>query len=168
MNNENENKDLNVVVNNHKKSNPMFFVDKNEIDIQLFVIYDNLSGRLLNVSTSNLAEQLQNIQGISQTSYKFVFTKPNYEQISRYRQLAMYWDNRANKTIVNPFKLRNYLILNHLKSWQGVTDQYGNTVTLVVDTDDTLTQQSLQLVYSVNSSIIDVLMTQYESRAMLY
>jgi hypothetical protein len=24
----------------------------------------------------------------------------------------MYWDNIAKKTIVNPFKLRNYIILN--------------------------------------------------------
>ena len=168
MNNENENKDLNLILNKNSKAKPLFFVDKNEISIQLFVVYDNLSGRLLNVSTSNLAQQLSNIQGVSQTSYQFVFTKPNYEQISRYRQLAMYWDNRANKTIVNPFKLRNYLILNHLKSWKGVTDQYGDEIELQLDNDDTLTQKSLETVYSVNSSIIDVLMTQYESKAMLY
>lgn len=168
MNDEKENKDLSVMFDGNKKANPLFFVDKNEIDIQLFVIYENLTGRLLNVSVNNLGQQLKNVQGISQTSYKFIFTKPNYEEISRYRQLAMYWDNKANKTIVNPFKLRNYLILNHLKSWEGVTDQYGNEVSLVIDNDDTLTQKSLQLVYSVNSSIIDVLMTQYESKAMLY
>lgn len=151
-----------------KKTSPIFFVDKQQISIDIYVIFDNLTGRIINVSSENLSSQLSEIQGIDSAVYTFIFTKPNYQQISRYRQLAMYWDNRANKTIVNPFKLRNYLILNHLKAWKGVKDQYGSDVQLAIDNDDTLTQQSLETVYKVNSAIIDVLMTQYESRAMLF
>lgn len=147
---------------------PLFFVDSNQIEIQIYVIYDQLTGRIINVSVDDISENLKTIQGIDQMVYKFMFTKPNYEQVNTYKQMAMYWDNRVSKTIVNPFKLRNYLILNHLKSWKGVTNQLGQQVNLQIDSDGTLTQQSLQLVYKVNSSIIDVLMTQFESKIMLY
>ena len=162
-NNENGNNQI-----EKRKVNPMFFVNNQEIQVSVYVVFDNLSGRIINVSSQDLSDQLGSIQGIDTMKYVFIFTKPNYEQISRYRQLSMYWDNRANKTIVNPFKLRNYLILNHLKAWRGVKDEYGEDVELNLDSDDTLTQQSLETVYKVNSSIIDVLMTQYQNRAMLF
>ena len=167
--NENETKQLVQQVKEKKKVPPMFFVDKRQIQIDLYVIYDSLSGKIINVSIQDLGRHITGaVQGIEQIVYSFILTKPNYQQISTYRQMSMYWDNRANKTIVNPFKLRNYLILNHLKAWKGVTDEFGEPVNLVLDKDDTLTQASLELVYTVNSSIIDVLMTQFQNKAMLY
>ena len=74
----------------------------------------------------------------------------------------MYWDNIAGKTIVNPFKMRNYVILNHLKRWQNVTNELGEQISLKIDIDNTLTQQSLDLVYTVNPAIIDCVMKQFQ------
>lgn len=161
---ENENVENNatssqVIAKNNRKF-PSFFIDKNQIQINVYVIYNTLDGSILSVSPNSLDNQF--IQGIDQIGYKFVFTKPNYQQVSRYKQLAMYWDNIAKKTIVNPFKMRNYVILNHLKRWQNVTNELGEEVKLQIDIDNTLTQQSLDLVYSVNSAIIDCVMKQFQ------
>ena len=80
----------------------------------------------------------------------------------------MYYDDSAKKTIVNPFKLRNYIILNHLKHWDGITDVDGNIINLELDIDGTLKQSSLDLVYQMNPAVVDVVMTIFEQKAMLF
>lgn len=154
------NQQNNQVVN--KKKFPSFFVDQNQIKVEIFVVYNNLDGTILHVSNQKIDSKL--IDGIEQISYKFIFTKPNYEQMNRYKQLSMYWDNIAKQTVINPFKLRNYIILNHLKKWENVTNSYGQKIQLQIDIDNTLTQQSLDLVYNVNSSIMDKVMEELESQ----
>lgn len=153
------------VIETKKIMTPHFFVDSDQIKIKLYIIFDDKNGQILNVSVDDLFPNVKNLENIAQVSYQFVLTKPNYQQLSRYKQLAMYVENKTGRTIVNPFKLRNYLILNHLKKWTGVKNEYGEDVNLQIDTDDTLTQKSLQTVYKVNSNIIDVLMSQYQARA---
>ena len=145
---------------------PMFFIDSNEISIDVFVVYDSSNGTIISVSGKEIDSAL--IEGIAQEKYTFFFTRPNYDDISKYRQLSMYWDNNSGKTVINPFKLRNLLILNHLKHWSGVVDENNKPIDLKLDIDDTLTTESLELVYSINSSIVDVLMTIFEQRAMLF
>ena len=147
------------------KKYPNFFIDKNQIEIEIFVVYNTLDGTILSVSQVKIDSSL--IDGIEQISYKFIFTKPNYEQMSRYRQMSMYWDNIANKNLVNPFKLRTFLILNHLKRWENVIDEFGNKVELKIDIDNTLTQESLDKVYTVNASIMDKVMTELENKLNL-
>ena len=160
MENENVNSEITQSVIKNTKKFPNFFIDKNQIEINVYVVFNTLDGNILGVSTTSIDNQF--IQGISQIGYKFVFTKPNYQQVSRYKQLSMYWDNIAGKTIVNPFKMRNYVILNHLKRWQNVTNELGEQISLKIDIDNTLTQQSLDLVYTVNPAIIDCVMKQFQ------
>lgn len=155
-----ENENVNSTAIQNMKKSPNFFIDKNQVQINVYVIYNVLDGQILSVSPNSLDNQF--IQGIDQIGYKFIFTKPNYQQTSRYKQLSMYWDNIAKKTIVNPFKMRNYIILNHLKRWQNVTNQLGEQVTLKIDIDNTLTQESLDLVYTVNPAIIDCVMKEFQ------
>lgn len=160
MENENvENTTAEVAVKTTKKL-PNFFIDKNQIEISVQVIYNTLDGNILGVTATPIDNHF--IQGIDQIDYKFIFTKPNYQQVSRYKQLSMYWDNIAKNTVVNPFKMRNYVILNHLKRWQNVTNELGEEVKLQIDVDNTLTQQSLDLVYTVNPTIIDCVMKEFE------
>lgn len=160
MENENvENTTAEVAVKTTKKL-PNFFIDKNQIEISVQVIYNTLDGNILGVTATPIDNNF--IQGIDQIDYKFIFTKPNYQQVSRYKQLSMYWDNIAKNTVVNPFKMRNYVILNHLKRWQNVTNELGEEVKLQIDVDNTLTQQSLDLVYTVNPTIIDCVMKEFE------
>ena len=160
MENENVNNEMTQSVFKNTKKFPNFFIDKNQIEIDVYVVFNTLDGNILGVSTNSISNTF--IQGIQQINYKFVFTKPNYQQVSRYKQLSMYWDNIAGKTIVNPFKMRNYIILNHLKRWQNVTNELGEQISLKIDIDNTLTQQSLDLVYTVNPAIIDCVMKQFQ------
>ena len=160
MENENvNNENAQSVIKNAKKF-PNFFIDKNQIEINVYVVFNTIDGNILGVSTNSISDTF--IYGIQQIDYKFIFTKPNYQQVSRYKQLSMYWDNIAGKTIVNPFKMRNYIILNHLKRWQNVTNELGEQISLKIDIDNTLTQQSLDLVYTVNPAIIDCVMKQFQ------
>ena len=163
MENENATNSIEQVTVKNTKKIPSFFIDKNQVQISVYVIYNTLDGAIYNVSPTSLENQF--IQGIDQIGYKFIFTKPNYQQVSRYKQLSMYWDNIAGKTIVNPFKMRNYIILNHLKRWQNVTNELGEQISLKIDIDNTLTQQSLDLVYTVNPAIIDCVMKQFQRQA---
>lgn len=145
---------------------PMFFIDNSEFKVDIFVVYDQSAGNIISVSGKEIDSTL--VEGIAQEKYSFYFTKPNYDDISKYRQLSMYWDINSQKTVINPFKLRNLLILNHLKKWEGVVDEKNEKIDLKLDIDNTLTTDSLELVYSVNSSIIDVVMTIFEQKAMLF
>lgn len=147
-------------VKNNLKKMPLFFVDRNQLQINVYIVYNVLDGSIITISTTKIQHKM--IQGIEQLQYTFVFTKPNYQQISRYKQLAMYWDNYAKNTIVNPFKLRSYIILNHLKSWKNVTNELGQQVKLQIDVDGTLTQDSLTTVYQVNPAIMDCVMKQFQ------
>ena len=144
---------------------PMFFVDNKEVEVNIFVLYNKNDSSIIRVAGTAIDEDL--IDGIVQEQYKFYFSKPNYDDISKYRQLSMYYDDSAKKTIVNPFKLRNYIILNHLKHWDGITDVDGNIINLELDIDGTLKQSSLDLVYQMNPSVVDVVMTIFEQKAML-
>ena len=144
---------------------PVFFVDSKQIKVQFYVVYRASDNLIL--SASPISIESDDIQALIQKKYTFYFTKPNYDEINRYRQMAMYIDRKTQQTMVNPFKLRNYIILNHLKRWQGVTDQDGNQIELKLDQDGTLTASSLQLIFSINPSVMDVAMTNFEQKAML-
>jgi len=145
---------------------PMFFVDNKEVEVTIFVLYNKNDSSIIRVAGTAIDEEL--IDGIVQEQYKFYFSKPNYDDISKYRQLSMYYDDSSKKTIVNPFKLRNYIILNHLKRWDGITDVEGNVINLELDIDGTLKQSSLDLIYQMNPSVVDVVMTIFEQKAMLF
>lgn len=144
----------------------MFFVDNKEIQIDLYVVYNATDGVIYRVSEVPIGNSL--IDGVVEKQYKFYFSKPNFDDMSKYRQLSMYFDNKYNKTVVNPFKLRQYIILNHLKRWEGVQNEEGEDINLELDIDGTLSQSSLELIYSINSIVIDTLMTSFEKKMSIY
>lgn len=145
---------------------PMFFVDNKEIAIDVYVVYREEDGLIISASGYPIGEDL--IEGIIESKYTFYFTKPNFDDMSKYRQLSMYVDKISGKTIVNPFKLRNYIILNHLRRWEGVTDADGNDLELNLDPDGTLSAATLDLIYNINPSIMDVVMSLFEQKAMIF
>lgn len=145
---------------------PMFFVDNKEIAIDVYVVYREEDGLIISASGYPIGEDL--IEGIIESKYTFYFTKPNFDDMSKYRQLSMYVDKISGKTIVNPFKLRNYIILNHLRRWEGVTDADGNDLELNLDPDGTLSATTLDLIYNINPSIMDVVMSLFEQKAMIF
>lgn len=144
----------------------MFFVDSKELSVDVYVVYREEDGLIISASGLPIGEEL--VEGIVEIKYTFYFTKPNFDDMSKYRQLSMYVDKISGKTIVNPFKLRNYIILNHLKRWTGVTDSEGNDIELTLDPDGTLSATSLDLIYNINPSIMDVVMSLFEQKAMIF
>lgn len=144
----------------------MFFVDNKEIQIDLYIVYNATDGVIYRVSEVPIGNSL--IDGVIEKQYKFYFSKPNFDDMSKYRQLSMYFDNKYNKTVVNPFKLRQYIILNHLKRWEGVQNEEGEDINLELDIDGTLSQSSLELIYSINSIVIDTLMTSFEKKMSIF
>lgn len=158
---ENEN-----LVLNKKNITPLFFVDKGQISVKVYVIYDINTGEIYSATNLSL-QSVYEITGVEQICYEFVFTKPNYQQLSNYKQLSSYWDSNASKKIINIFKLRSYLIVNHLKSWKNIVNELGQEVLLQLDADDTLTQSSLNLVYEVNPFVMEAIMKEYQSKIHL-
>lgn len=145
---------------------PMFFIDNKEIQIDVFVVYNSENGDILGVSGKQIDSTV--IEGILEEKYSFYFTRPNYDDVTKYRQMAMYWDENSKKTVVNPFKLRNLLIINHLKHWAGVVDENNEPIELELDVDGLLKTKSIELIYNISSTIMDVVMTLFEQKAMLF
>lgn len=155
----------NLIFQQNKK-NPLFFVDNSKVSISVYVIYDLNTGELYSAAPYSL-QTVNEIGGVAEIKYDFVFTKPNYEQLSNYKQLSSYWDNNAAQKVINVFKLRSYLIVNHLKSWDNIKNENGEDIVLQVDDDGTLKQNSLDLVYGVNPFVMEAVMKEYQKKIHL-
>ena len=71
MENENVNNEITQSVIKNTKKFPNFFIDKNQIEINVYVVFNTLDGNILGVSTNSISNTF--IQGIQQINYKFVF-----------------------------------------------------------------------------------------------
>jgi hypothetical protein len=86
--------------------------------------------------------------------------------MSTYRQRCGVYRREAGQILVDRLQLRNFLLVWHLKKW-SLTDSEGNVVEIKLDTDGSLSEESLKKAYGVHASILDVVMTVYEKEILL-
>jgi hypothetical protein len=96
----------------------------------------------------------------------FDFTIPTYEDMSTYRTRCASFRKEVGQMLVDRLQLRNYILIWHLKDW-SLTDKDGKKMELITDTDGSLSDASVKVVYALHPTIIDVVLTVFEKDILL-
>ena len=155
-----------TVVPEKKKINPFLFVKLDElVNVKIIVVYDE-KGSVMSVLNDDFFHLKDTLDVLKYNEYTFKFSSVNYEKINKYRQKCMEIDRIQNVQVVNNFKIRDFLIVYHLKEWD-LKDENGNAIELKFDVNKALSDESIEIVYSLHPSIIDVVLTTLEKKLLL-
>lgn len=138
------------------------FIKDESIDIDIFVVSRVENGDIISVSGNEMDET--NFGDVfQQDKLSFSFSKPNYGDMSKYRQLSMYYDKNSDHTVVNPVRMRELFLMYHLRKW-NLTDENGDEIVINIDPDGSLDTKCLNVIREIDFQIIDVLMTTFETK----
>ncbi|MHC4213155.1 MAG: hypothetical protein ACYSWP_07280 [Planctomycetota bacterium] len=145
---------------------PSFFIEDDDlIEIKVDILFDKKTGKLKSVSKSGLINKEDfNVLGFSEET--FFFKPATYEQINNYRQRCSSYRRDAGKVLSDPISLRNYLIVWHLKDWT-ISDRKGKKIELGFAETGALDDASMEMVYKINSTTLDVVITLFEQDMMM-
>jgi hypothetical protein len=147
---------------------PSFFIKKTARHVvKLDVLSEKTDGRVVSVSKAGLGIDFEaDFPFLIHSELTFEFSVPNYEDMSTYRQRSSVWRREAQQVIVDKLQLRNFLLVWHLKDW-NLPDDNGKKVELTLDSNGSLSEESLAMVYAMPSTLLDVVMTVYEKDILL-
>lgn len=149
-----------------KVAMPSFFVeDDDEIKIEVDVLFDKEEGKLLSVSRAGLLNE-DDFNTLGHTKEHFIFSPVGYDQMTRYRQQCSEYRREAGRAVIDPVALRNYLIVWHLKDW-SMRDRKGKKIELGLEERGCLDEKSIEAVYKVNTTMLDVVLTLFEKDMMM-
>jgi len=146
---------------------PSFFIDKaSKHRVEIDVLSSKQDGKIMSVSRTGLELDFEKDFAYLQHNVAwFDFTLPTYEDMSSYRTRCAIFRREVGQMLVDKLQLRNYLLVWHLKDW-SLTDKNGKVV-LNQDKDGSLDNESVQKVYSLHPTIIDVMLTIFEKDILL-
>lgn len=163
-----ENADVKSDAEVKKVTTPKLFITGDEeINVEVDVIFNNVDGDILSVVVAELELDVEKIKAIfGYERYKFVFTRPTYDKLNRYRQKSSEFNQEARVTVINQLKLRDFFLVYHLKDW-NIKDENGNKIELEFEPNGTLTDETIDIVYGLHPSILDVVITSFERKLLL-
>ena len=145
---------------------PSFFIeDDDRIRIEVDCLFNNKTGKLESVVRSGILE-LDDIKALASTTEWFDFTPVNYDDMNKYRQKCSTFNRQAKMNLVDPISLRNYLVVWHLKDW-SIKDRKGNKIELGFSDSGALDDESIDKIYKINSTLMDVVLTHFEKDMMM-
>jgi hypothetical protein len=155
-------------VESEKVSAPSFFVNEQERrKVEVDVLSVKETGKIVSVSRVGMGLDFDaDFPFLTHKKVCFEFTVPTYEDMSSYRQRCGIWRREANQMLVDRLQLRNFFLVWHLKDWD-LTDRDGKKIELVFDKDGSLNTESLRMVYSMQSVLVDVVLTAFEKDILL-
>jgi len=140
---------------------PSFFIKEDETqDVEVDILSNKDTGKILSVSRAGLID-MEEFDYLFATSVKFTFTIPNYDDITKYRQQCRVFNREANKEIVDNVQMRNFYLVWHLSDWT-LTDSKGKKVELEHEESGALKDSSVECVYKMPASLLDVVLTLFE------
>lgn len=146
---------------------PSFFVDKDDrIDIEVDVLSSQQDGRIVSISRKGLGVDFDEFPYLNHSVAKFSFSAPTYDEMSSYRRRSAVFRNEAQQMVVDRVQLRNYFLVWHLRDW-SLKNRDGSKVELEHDKEGSLSDESMTKVYSVQPTLIDVVMTLFEKDMLL-
>jgi len=146
---------------------PSFFIKKDQRRrVEVDVLTMKKDGSVVSVARNDLKLDYSLYTQMIHTELWFEFTMPNFDDMSGYRQKCGIYRREAGQVLVDRLQLRNFLVVWHLKDW-NVTDSDGKKVELKIDLDGSLSESSITQVYSMHSSILDVVLTIFEKDLLL-
>jgi hypothetical protein len=146
---------------------PSFFIDKSSKHrIEIDILSSKEDGKIMSVSRTGLGLNFSEEFGyLRHTQAWFDFTLPTYEDMSSYRARCATFRREVGQLLVDKLQLRNYMLVWHLKDW-SLQDKDGK-IELNFDKDGSLDTGSVQKVYSLHPTIIDVMLTIFEKDILL-
>jgi len=149
-----------------KEELPSFFVeDDDRLKVEVDILFEKGTGRLVSVSRSGLVKE-DDFETLGFSTETFEFKPAGYEQMSNYRQRCSTFRRDAGRALVDPIALRNYLIVWHLKDWT-IRGRDGKKIELKFNDSGALEDESIQLVYKTNTTMLDVVLTLFEKDMMM-
>jgi hypothetical protein len=148
------------------QQSPSFFVeDDDRIRIEVDVLFEKSTGKLVSVSRSGMIDDKEfAVLGMAKEWFDF---KPlEYEAMSNYRQRCMVFRRDANRMLTDPISIRNFLVVWHLKDW-SLRGKSGEKIPLVLTEDGALDEASIKAVYKMNTTLLDVVLSLFEKDMMM-
>ena len=146
---------------------PSFFVEEEDKHIvEVDILASKSDGKIVSISRKGLDIDFSEFGHLNHSLETFEFSIPTYDAMSTYRQRSAIFSNESNQMVVDRVQLRNFFLVWHLRDW-SLRDRDGNKVELNHDEDGSLDDGSMKRVYSVQPTLIDVIMTLFEKDMLL-
>jgi hypothetical protein len=134
--------------------------------IEIDILSLKETGKIVSVSRSGLMDLEKEIPFLFYRKEYFEFTVPTYEDMSSYRQRCGMWRKEAGQMLVDRLQLRNFFLVWHLKDW-SLIGKDGKKIELIHDKDGSMSAESIKVMYSVQASILDIVLTAFEKDILL-
>jgi hypothetical protein len=146
---------------------PSFFVEEEDrVEVDVDILFDKKNGRMQGVSRKGAMGEEDDFELFGFCTEKFEFSPIGYEQMANYRQRCGVFRRDANRLLTDPISLRNYVIVWHLKDW-SLRDRNGEKIELSFAESGALDDESIAKVYSLQTTLLDVVLTLFESDMMM-
>ncbi len=145
---------------------PSFFIeDDDRVKIEVDILFDKEDGKLISISRTGLLDK-DDFNAVGFTQEWFEFSPIGYEDMSNYRQRCSVYRSDAQRALVDPIALRNYMIVWHLKDW-SIKGRDGKKIELQHTDKGALDDASIQQAYKLNTTLLDVILTLFEKDMMM-
>ena len=150
-----------------KKAVPhIFFKKDSKVEISVNGYHNNETGELAfavpaddkDTSNDDTFGEL-----FTKVNYKFWFSRCPYDKYNRYRTRSMIYNSEDQNNTINELRLREFFLVFHLVDW-NLTDEDGNKIELKFDPNKALSDESLNLIYTLPNTLLDVVLSTYEKK----
>lgn len=152
-----------------KKATPkIFFKPDSRVEVSIDGYHNNDTGELAFAlpadDKGNQDESLDEL--FTKVNYKFWFTRCSYDKLNRYRTRAMIYNSEDQNNTINEARLREFFLIFHLVDW-NLTDEDGKKIELKFDPNKALSDDTLKLIYTLPSNLLDIALSTYERKMSL-
>ena len=149
---------------------PKIFMKKDErIKVEVTCFFSKETGDMILVLPKEMAtndkENIDNV--LLREDFEFIFSKVTYDKLNIYRSRSMIYNSEDKNNTINAVKLRNFLLIFHLQDW-NIKDENGNKIELKFDPNGALTNETLNLIYTLPSNLLDLVLATYEKRMNIF
>jgi hypothetical protein len=145
---------------------PSFFVEEEDrLRIEVDILFNKETGALVSVSRKGLLDPAD-FETLGFSTEWFEFFPVGYEDMTNYRQRCTVYRRDAQRALVDPIALRNYFVVWHLRDWT-MRGRDGKKIELSFSEGGALEDESIKLVYKMNTTMLDVVLTLFEKDMMM-
>jgi hypothetical protein len=102
----------------------------------------------------------------TKVTYKFWFSRCPFNKLNRYRSRSMIYNSEDQNNTINELQLREYFLVYHLVDWD-LKDENGDKIKLKFDPNESLSDETLELIYTLPTILIDTVLVAYEKKASI-
>lgn len=154
----------NLKTENVTQKRPSLFVNDENIEVKVTVLYSYETGDILSIfaHTLPIEDRIKSIMGIEEIVFQF--SKISYDQLRGYREICSYIDPNTKALQINSLKMRDCYVYYHLKGW-NLKDENDNEIKLKLDeSTNSLSEESKKVFFNLTPAIIDIAINEFENK----